>query len=315
MKSYQLTKALTVSRLACGCMNLDKLGSVDECEQLIDTALSVGIDFFDHADIYGAGRCESIFGELLERNPSWREHMVIQSKCGIRFAGDTYGDAAPSRYDFSYEHIVKAVEGSLQRLKIERLDILLLHRPDLLMVPDEVARAFEALQTGGKVGAFGVSNFDGQQIELLQRALDAPLIVNQLELSLLRAELIAEGARVNTGQGYAPASGTLDYCRLNDIAVQAWSPVAGGRLFNPGADAPQPVRETSALVHELADRYETNASAILLAWLLRHPAGIQPVVGTTNAERLRQAAEADRIDLTREDWYLLLECAQATSVP
>ena len=315
MKHYQLSNDTQVSRIACGCMNLGQLESVDDRERLIDAALSAGINFFDHADIYGAGHCETAFGELLARNPVWRDKMVIQSKCGIRFAGDTYGDEAPSRYDFSYEHIIRSVEGILERLQIEQLDILLLHRPDMLMEPDEVAGAFDALSQSGKVRGFGVSNFDSNQIALLQRSLDHDLIVNQVEVSLMHAELIAEGSRVNTGQGFAPASGTLDYCRLHDITIQAWSPAAGGRLFGPAADAPQNVREASALVHELADRYATNASAILLAWLLRHPAGIQPVLGTTNPERLLQAAEADRIELTREDWYALLERAQGRSVP
>ena len=315
MKTYTLTSGQTVSRLAYGCMGLSRLDSVADCEELIDAALALGINFFDHADIYGAGRCESIFGELLQRNPSWREHMVIQSKCGIRFAGDTYGDEAPSRYDFSYQHMVRAVEGSLERLQIERLDILLLHRPDLLMVSDEVARAFDELATSGKVRDFGVSNFDHHRIELLQRALERKLLVNQVEISLMHAELIARTAKFNSANDLASASGTLDYCTGNDIRVQAWSPVAGGQLFAPGADAALNVRQTSALVHELAGRYDSNPSAIMLAWLLRHPAGIQPVVGTTNADRLRQSAEADRIDLTREDWYALLESAQGSAVP
>ncbi|MDJ0918730.1 MAG: aldo/keto reductase [Woeseiaceae bacterium] len=315
MKTYQLKNGSRVSRIAYGCMNLGQLDAVEDRERLIDTALAAGINFYDHADIYGAGYCETVFGELLKRNPAWRDHMLIQSKCGIRFAGDTYGDSAPSRYDFSFEHIMRSVDGILERLQIEQLDILLLHRPDLLMEPDEVARAFDALSSSGKVKDFGVSNFDGRQIELLQRSLDQDLIVNQVEVSLLHAELIAEGARVNTGQGFAPASGTLDYCRLNNISIQAWSPVAGGRLFGPAADAPQHIHDASALVYELADRYATNASAILLAWLLRHPAGIQPVLGTTNPERLRQSTEADGIELSREDWYGLLERAQGRSVP
>lgn len=315
MRTYTLTNGQAVSRLAYGCMGLDRLDSIADGEALIDTALSLGINFFDHADIYGAGRCESIFGELLQRNPSWREHMVIQSKCGIRFAGDTYGDEAPSRYDFSYEHIVRAVEGSLERLNVEQLDILLLHRPDLLMVPDEVARAFDELATSGKVKDFGVSNFDLHRIELLQRALERKLLVNQVEISLMHAELIARTATFNSAAALAAAPGTLDYCVGNDIRVQAWSPVAGGQMFAPGADAPPNVRQASALVHELAGRYGTNPSAVLLAWLLRHPAGIQPVVGTTNADRLRQSAEADRIELAREDWYALLERAQGNAVP
>ena len=297
MKTYTLEGGVEVSRLAYGCMNLAQAGSTDERERIIGTALDAGINFFDHADIYGAGHCETVFGEVLKRNPGWRERMVLQSKCGIRFPGDTYDDAAPARYDFSVEHIVRAADGILTRLGIERLDILLLHRPDLLMQPDEVARAFEQLSESGKVAAFGVSNFDAAQIGLLQRALPAKLSVNQLQLSLLHAELIAHGAKVNTRQDYAGAVGTLDYCRLNDIRLQAWSPVAQGRLFAPGHDAPAHVHQAAALVHELAERHSTNPAAILLGWLLRHPAGIQPVVGTTNVDRLLQSVAADDVEL------------------
>ena len=265
MKTYTLSDGTSISRMAYGCMGLSELDSIESCEQLVGTALSEGINIFDHADIYGAGRCESIFGELLKRNPGWRERMVIQSKCGIRFAGDTYGDEAPSRYDFSFEHIVHAAEESLKRLQIESLDILLLHRPDLLMDPDEVARAFDHLASSGKVRHFGVSNFDHYKIQLLQQSLPASLLVNQLELSLLHAELIAQSAWFNARADLAAATGTLDFCRSHGIAVQAWSPVAGGKLFNPAPDAPQNVHQTSAVVHALAEQYDSNPSAILLA--------------------------------------------------
>ncbi|MEM9689634.1 MAG: aldo/keto reductase [Pseudomonadota bacterium] len=316
MKQYTLVEgAIEASRLAFGCMNLNRLTDIGDREALIGSALDIGINLFDHADIYGAGNCETVFGDVLARNRGWRERMVIQSKCGIRFAGDTYDDGPPGRYDFSYQHIVRSVEGSLQRLQIDSLDVLLLHRPDLLMETDEVARAFDELSSSGKVHFFGVSNFDWGQIELLSKAVGRRLIVNQVQLSLMHCQLIAQGARINMPQAFASAVGTLDYCRLHDIRLQAWSPLAQGDLVHPPHDAPENVHHASALVHELANSYGTNPAAIVLAWLLRHPAGIQPVVGTTNIDRLRQCSEADAIELQREEWYSLLERALGQGVP
>lgn len=316
MKQYTLVEgAIEASRLAFGCMNLSRLHDAADREALIGSALDIGINLFDHADIYGAGACETLFGDVLAKNPGWRERMFIQSKCGIRFAGDTYDDGPPGRYDFSYEHLVNSVDGILQRLRVDHLDLLLLHRPDLLMETDEVARAFDDLSAAGKVRFFGVSNFDGAQIELLSKAVGRRLVVNQVQLSLMHAQLIAQGARINMHQGFASAVGTLDYCRLHDLRLQAWSPLAQGDLVHPPHDAPESVHHTSALVHELANSYGTNPAAIVLAWLLRHPAGIQPVVGTTNIERLRQCCEADGIELQREEWYSLLERAQGQGVP
>lgn len=315
MKRYSLACGLKVSRLAYGCMHLDQLEHVEDRERAIATALEQGINFFDHADIYGAGACETFFGELLSRNPDWRQNMIIQSKCGIRFAGDTYGDEPPSRYDFSHEHIVRAAEGILSRLQIEQLDILQLHRPDLLMQPDEVARAFDDLHRSGKVGQFGVSNFDAAQIRLLQQSVNQPLIANQVQLSLLHAELIAQGAKFNQSQDFQAAFGTLDYCRAKGMLLQAWSPLARGQLFTPPHDAPHHIHQAAALIYEIAEKKSTNPSAIVLAWLLRHPAGIQPIIGTTNVDRIEHSAEADSVELSREEWYELLERAQGHPVP
>ena len=316
MKHYTIVEgAIDASRLAFGCMNLSQLTDAGEREALVGSALDAGINFFDHADIYGAGACESLFGDILARNPGWRERMFIQSKCGIRFAGDTYDDGPPARYDFSYDHLVNSVDGILQRLGVDYLDILSLHRPDLLMETDEVARAFDELSASGKVRFFGVSNFGWAQIELLSKAIGRRLVVNQLEMSLMHAHLVAQGARINMRQDFASAVGTLDYCRLHDIRIQCWSPLARGDLVHPPHDAPETVHHTSALVHELANSYGTNPAAIVLAWLLRHPAGFQPVVGTTNIDRLRQCCEADGIELRREEWYGLLERALGQAVP
>ncbi len=305
---------LDCSSIAVGCMNFSTIDSDAEREALIDAALELGITLFDHADIYGGGESEALFGRVLSAHPDWRQRMIIQTKCGIRFPGDTYGDEWPARYDFSRDHIVRAVEGSLTRLGIEQIDVLLLHRPDLLMDVDEVGRAFDELVASGKVRAFGVSNFDAEQIRLLETGLSMPLVVNQLQLSLLHAELIAGGAKVNTTQTYTGSANTLDFCRRQGISVQAWSPVAGGQLYNAGQDAPQHVRDAADFAKHLAEQKSVSLTAILLAWLLAHPARIVPVVGTTKAARLREACEATSVSLSREEWYGLLEKAQGKPV-
>jgi predicted oxidoreductase len=296
-------------------MNFHQVPSAKERDALIGASLDAGINVFDHADIYGAGTSESLFGDVLAANPRWREKMIIQSKCGIRFPGDTYDDGPPARYDFRRKHIVRSVEGSLARLRIDRLDVLLLHRPDLLMESDEIGAAFDELSSSGKVRFFGVSNFHASQIEYLSKAMKRGLIVNQVELSLAHPNLIADGALFNTGQAGSSDAATFDYCRLHGIRMQAWSPLGGGRLLHPPHDAPANIHHTAAFVHELAERYDCDPAAIALAWLLRHPAGIQPVVGTTRLERLRPACVADTIELSREEWYELLERARGASVP
>jgi predicted oxidoreductase len=268
---------------------------------VVKTAYEQGINFFDHADIYMHGKSEAIFGEMLGQIP--RDQIVIQSKCGIRFPGRPQPDD-PHRYDFSYEHIINSVEGSLRRLDTDYLDILLLHRPDPLVEPEEVARAFNELHHAGKVRYFGVSNHNPAQMDLLQKHVAQPLVVNQLEINAIHAHLINDGAIVNQDGGtYASAAGVLDYCRLHDVLVQAWAPVAGGRLFNPPADAPERVRKTARLVAAMAETKQTSKEAIVLAWILRHPAGIQPIIGTTKPRRVIASCLADDIQLSREDWY------------
>jgi len=208
------------------------------------------------------------------------------------------------------------VDGSLARLGIEQIDILLLHRPDPLMEPDEVARAFDALHKAGKVRYFGVSNFSAGQMALLRASLERPLVANQLEISLLHHHLINEGVGVNqTGYTYAGTTGTLDYCRLHDIRVQAWTPVSRGKIFSPPADAPENVLAVAEAITRLADAMGTSKEAIALGWLLRHPAGIQPVVGTTSIQRLQDACKADTVELSREAWYTLFTAARGKAVP
>jgi predicted oxidoreductase len=324
MKTYRLANTdLDVSRIAYGCMALG--GSWDSAPcgdddlkraiELVSTAVEAGINFFDHADIYARGKSEEVFAEVLRALPGLRERIVIQSKCGIRFP-DTPEPGAPGRYDFSHDYIVSAAEASLGRLGIEQLDILLLHRPDPLMEAEEVARAFESLYRAGTVRYFGVSNFSASQVTLLQRSVAQPLVVNQLEISLLHHHLISEGIGINqTGYPYAATTGTLDYCRVHDLRVQAWTPVARGQIFEPAADAPAHVKAVAEKIDALATALGTSREAIALAWLLRHPAGIQPVVGTANPERLLKACKADSVALSRESWYALLEAARGKPVP
>lgn len=324
MKTYRVPHTeLDVSRIGYGCMNLG--GSWDRrplaqaersrAAQLVATAMEQGITLFDHADIYTYGKSEAVFGEVLRQLPGARDKIVIQSKCGIRFEDEPQpGD--PARYDFSYEHIVGAVEGSLRRLNTSHLDILLLHRPDALVEPEDVARAFSELKRGGKVRYFGVSNHTAAQMALLQKHLDQPLVINQVELNLLHARLINDGIVANLeGDQYAAAAGTLDYCRLHQVMIQAWSPVAMGKLIDPLPKAAKRVRMAAKRVAELARAKNTTREAIALAWLLKHPAGIQPLVGTTNRDRLVASCLADRVDLSREEWYGLFTAARGAPVP
>ncbi|MET0755095.1 MAG: aldo/keto reductase [Pseudoxanthomonas sp.] len=304
---------LEVSRIGYGCMHLShawddepvSAGEISAALKIVGSAVELGITLFDHADIYARGKSELLFGLALRQMPELRDRIVLQSKCGIRFADDPQA-GAPGRYDFSREHILRSVEGSLRRLRTDRLDILLLHRPDPLAQPAEVASAFDELQRSGKVRHFGVSNHSASQISLLRKYVDQPLVVNQIELSLLHHHPISEAILVNQSDvPHAGATGLLDYCRENDILVQAWSPLAGGRLS--GA--------TATLAAQLAQARGVTAEAILLAWLLKHPAPIQPIVGTTHPERLAGSCQADTIELTREDWYSLLAAVRGAPAP
>ncbi len=319
MKTYTIPKTdLTVSRIAYGCMKLGG-GWGDEpltpatkqaAARVVITAYEQGITLFDHADIYTRGKSEEAFSTVWGTVP--RDKIVLQSKCGIRF-----GDAStPARFDFSYDHIVSSVEGSLRRLQTDYLDILLLHRPDPLVEPEEVARAFDDLHQQGKVRYFGVSNHTPGQIELLKACVDQPLVVNQVQLSLMHHYLISEGILANiVGKPTALAAGTLDYCRLHGILIQAWGPVAGGRLFNPPTDAAPHTKAVATLIAKMAEAKGLNQQAIALAWLLRHPAGIQPIIGTTKPERVQASCQADEVELNRETWYALLEAARGERVP
>lgn len=324
MKTYALHQTdLVVSRIALGCMTLggkwDKSPATAEdtrrARGVVETALELGINFFDHADIYCIGKSEEVFGNVLKEKPALRQKVVLQSKCGIRFRGDPQ-PSDPHRFDFSYQHITWSAEQSLKRLATDHLDILLLHRPDPLVEPEEVARAFDDLKQSGKVRYFGVSNHSAMQMELLRKHLRQPLVVNQMELNLSHQHMVDQGVTANqNNQTYTNAAGILDYCRVQDIRVQAWSPAARGRLVTPAPNASDRELRIAGEVAKMAEAKGVSREAIVLAWLLRHPAGIQPVVGTTNLEHLRANLQADQVALSREEWYTLYVASRGGWLP
>ena len=295
MKTMKLgTTGLQVPVIAVGCWRLNGLNKV-EARVFLQAAIDSDANFFDHADIYGEGSCEALFAEALEMNGSIREKIMIQTKCGI----------VPGKmYDFSKEHILGAVDGSLKRLKTEYLDSLLLHRPDALMEPDEVAEAFDRLQTSGKVRHFGVSNCSPWQIQLLQKSVQQPIAANQLQFSITHSTMITTGLNVNTPEDAAldRDGGVLDFCRLHDITIQPWSPFQYAFCKGPFLDNDL-FPELNAKIGEIAARYSVSKTTIALAWILRHPAHMQPVIGTMNIGRLKDCLKACDIELTRAEWY------------
>ncbi|MCY0898149.1 MAG: aldo/keto reductase [Firmicutes bacterium] len=290
---------LTVPVVGVGCMRLNRL-SVTEARQFLHRALELGANFFDHADVYGGGACEALFAEALEMTPRMRETVIIQSKCGL----------APGQYDFSYEHILEAVDGSLRRLKTEYLDVLLLHRPDPLVEPEAVARAFDVLERAGKVRYFGVSNHKPAQIDLLRKFVRQPLWVNQLQLSIAHASMIAQGLAVNmlTDAAIDRDGSVLDYCRLHDITIQPWSPFQFGFFAGSFVDHPD-FPELNQVLREVANQHGVNTTTIAIAWLLRHPARMQPIIGTMNLDRLAASVRASEVTISRDEWYRIYRAA------
>jgi len=290
---------LSIPSIALGCMRISEM-PLEEINTLVNTAMEVGINFFDHADIYGGGESETVFSKAIGMNPQVREKMLIQSKCGIR----------KGSFDFSKGHILESVDGILSRLDTDYLDVLLLHRPDALVEPEEVAEAFNQLEASGKVRHFGVSNQNPMQIELLKKYVKQDILFNQLQLSILRTGMIDAGINVNMK---VPASidhdgSILDYCRLNDITVQAWSPFQYGFFEGVFINNPK-FPELNKVLDRLADQYKVTSSAIAVAWILRHPAKIQTIIGTTNAQRVKDMSQATDITLTREEWYEIYRAA------
>ncbi len=295
MKPLYLGNAVPVSPIALGCMRMASL-TVPEAEKVIQTAVACGISFFDHADIYGGGRSEEIFGEVLRSNPGLRDDITLQSKCGI----------CGGYYDASAEHILEAADGILSRLGVDYLDALLLHRPDALMEPEEVAEAFEKLHRSGKVRYFGVSNENAAQLALLEQAMPGRILVNQLQFGLAHTGMVDEGINVNIRSDHAVVrdGSVLDYCRLHGITVQAWSPFQYG-MFEGVFLKSERYAGLNRELAEIGEKYGISDSAAAVAWILRHPAGIQTVIGSMNPERIAEIAKAAEVCLTRQEWYRL----------
>ena len=306
MKTFTMPGTdIVAPNVVLGLMRIAKKTD-DEVRELIRSARDAGIDFLDHADVYGdeLHGCEKRFADAMQLTPSQRDELTIQTKAGIVRDGPYF--------DFSYEHIIESVEGSLHALKTDRIDILLLHRPDALVESEEVARAFDELEASGKVRAFGVSNQTPRQIDLLKRYVRQPIVANQLQLSLTNAPIIAQGVASNMRDEVQSITldggGILDYCRLNDITVQAWSPFQAG-FFNGVFLGSDDYPELNAVIDRLAAEYDVPAIAIATAWITRHPAQMQVVLGTTTPERVTGAALGSDIPLTRPEWYELYRAA------
>lgn len=285
-----------LSEIVLGMMRIEDK-SVKEVEELVETALSVGINAFDLADIYGRGRCEELLGLVLKNRPDLREKMWIQSKCGIRIEEFTY-------FDFSKDYIIKSVDGILQRLKIDHLDSLLLHRPDALMESDQVAEAFDLLYKQGKVRDFGVSNQNPMMMELLKKDVKQPLAVNQLQLSAAFTPGFESGFHVNMEDSQAAMrdGSIFEYCQLHDVVIQAWSVLQFG-YFKGNFVGNEKFQALNQVLDRLAIKYGVTSSTIAISWILRYPAKMQAVVGTTNPNHLREVSQAANFSLTRKEWY------------
>lgn len=281
------------SRISLGCMRMAAL-EVADAEKVIATSLEAGINFIDHADIYGGGQSEERFRDAVKNLGIAREDLILQSKCGIQ----------RGYFDFSKEHILNSVDGILKRLDTDYLDFLVLHRPDILVEPEEVAEAFNQLKQSGKVKHFGVSNQNRYQMELLQSYLDEPLAVNQLQLSPAHTPMFDFGVNVNmrNDAGVNRDSGIVEYCRLNKVTIQAWSPFQvdlGKGLFSGNPD----YKELNETIRRYAEQYDVSDEAIIIAWILRHPARMQAIIGSMNPDRIKKIAKATEVNLTRPEWY------------
>ena len=304
MEMIQLGRSgINVSRLAYGCMRIAGDGSHGDREKgkrAVMAAFERGYTLFDHADIYAGGACEALMGEVLAETPGMRDEIVLLSKCGIRFSGDP-DDDAPGRYDFSADYLTGQVEGSLRRLGVGQLDFLLLHRPDYLMDASEVAAVFDTLSASGKVAHFGVSNFSSSQVEMLRSVASVPLHINQVEINIHEIGAFADGV--------------LDQCQRLGMTPQAWGPIAGvayeawGNTFSEDDNA-----RINAELQRQSHRYEAEPWVVVLAWLMKHPAQISPIIGSTTPERIAAAVASLDIDYSREDWYRLLEARNGTPV-
>lgn len=297
MEYYTLPNTdLKLSKVALGCMRIASK-SENEVEQLVLAALKAGINTFDHADIYGRGDSERIFGTVLKKHPELRKEMIIQSKCSI---------VPGVRFDFSKEHIIESVKGSLERLGIEYLDILLLHRPDALMEPQEVGEAFDYLYQNNMVKFFGVSNQTPYQMELLKKYCKQPIVINQLQFGPMHCGMIDSGLFTNMkcASGSDHDGGVLDYCRLHDIMIQPWSTIRADLSSDTFIDNPD-YPKTNLVLDTLSKKYQVSKAAIVTAWILRHPAGMQPIIGTTSVKNMLSSVAGVDVTLTRDEWYAI----------
>jgi len=303
---------IRVTRLCYGAMRIaggwdkDKVdaAAIERGIRSLESAVEAGYNFIDHADIYGDTTCEMIHGRALDRHPEWRQQLVVATKCGIRWE-DEPAPGAPHRYDFSGDYIRKSIDGSLQRLKLERVDLYQLHRPDWLADPEDIAQAMIDIHKAGKVRYFGVSNFRPSLFSAVQSAVPFPLVSNQVEINLLRLACFEDG--------------TLDQCLEKKLVPMAWSPLAGGRIaaaFNDRVELPKDEADAAAVqrlrpvLADVAQAYGVSPLAIVLAWLMRHPSGIIPIYGSVRAEAIKESTQADGIMLDRESWYRILLAAR-----
>ncbi|MBE7018322.1 MAG: aldo/keto reductase family oxidoreductase [Ruminococcaceae bacterium] len=302
MKNITIGNQINASAVSLGCMRMSDLDE-KRVDAIMDTALEYGVNFFDHADIYGVGKSERFFGEYLKRNPGVREKIWIQSKCSIH----------DGQFDFSKEHILKSVDGILSRLGVDCLDVLLLHRPDTLMEPEEVAEAFNQLETSGKVKYFGVSNQNMMQMELLKTAVKQPLIINQLQFSVTEAGLVTSGMNVNmkNAESVMHDGSFLEYSRIKNITIQAWSPFQHG-FFGGSYIDNEDFPELNKKLAEIAEEYGITKTGVAASWILRHPANMQLIAGTMNPSRLEEICKGADVVLSRDQWYQIYRAAGHT---
>ena len=299
MKNIKIGGKFDASAISLGCMRMSGIGQT-RVDAIIDTALENGINFFDHADIYGGGNSEVVFGDYLKRHKSVRDRIMIQTKCAIH----------DGQFDFSKEHILKSVDGSLMRLGVDYVDALLLHRPDTLMEPEEVAEAFDILESSGKVKYFGVSNQNMMHMELLKTAVKQPLIINQLQFSVTEAGMVTSGMNVNmkNAESVMHDGSFLEYSRIKNITIQAWSPFQYGFFEGNFVDSDK-YPELNKKLAEIGEKYGLTKTGVAAAWILRHPANMQLIAGTMNPEHLSEICKAADVTLTRSEWYQIYRAA------
>ncbi len=299
MKNIKIGNVFDASAVSLGCM---RMGGLDEksVDAIMDTAIENGINFFDHADIYGGGKSEELFGDYLKRHKGQRDKLMIQTKCAIH----------DKQYDFSKEHILKSVDGSLKRLGVEYVDVLLLHRPDTLVEPEEVAEAFDELEKSGKVKYFGVSNQNMLQMELLKTAVKQPLIINQLQFSVTEAGMVTSGMNVNmkNAESVMHDGSFLEYSRIKNITIQAWSPFQYGFFKGNYVDSDE-FPELNHKLAEIGEKYGLTKTGVATAWILRHPAKMQVIAGTMNPLHLKEVCKGADVELTRAEWYEIYRSA------